>query len=477
MHIIKLMISMFDYDLIIIGGGVGGTAIGAILASKGFKTLLIEKNKFIGGRCSSYEKEGFKIDIGVHTFGRTSRGPHGKILKMIGMENAIDWVLCRNPGPRWFYQGKFWKFPRELKELIPHSDFSSLMKLFRDVVKMMKKKNLEEFERKSAKDLLSQYTDNNLVHSFVDIISLLYFVVPYYQTSASEFVRCLSSLSADFSIGYPKGGCESIPLTYAQGIEKFGGNILTGQSVKKIIVENEKVQGIELENGKFISSKIVISNAGIRETINNTVGRKHFMSNYLKKIENLKYSLSALTLKIALKKPITDFKVVTSFSLHNPEESFSSLINGKVPEEIPLFIPIPSNYDSNLAPKGKQLLIAGTAVPQENFEKNREKWIENSLKSLETIFPDLSDNLLWYDVSTPKDLDKLGGKEASVIGISQITSQTGNDRPSPELPIEGLYLVGGDAGGWGIGTELAAKSAIECSEIILAKDSFKLKNK
>ena len=44
MHIIKLMISMFDYDLIIIGGGVGGTAIGAILASKGFKTLLIEKN-------------------------------------------------------------------------------------------------------------------------------------------------------------------------------------------------------------------------------------------------------------------------------------------------------------------------------------------------------------------------------------------------------------------------------------------------
>ncbi|MFW9968808.1 MAG: NAD(P)-binding protein [Candidatus Odinarchaeota archaeon] len=36
---------MFDYDLIIIGGGVGGTAVGAILAPKGFKTLLIEKNE------------------------------------------------------------------------------------------------------------------------------------------------------------------------------------------------------------------------------------------------------------------------------------------------------------------------------------------------------------------------------------------------------------------------------------------------
>ncbi|MFX1387805.1 MAG: FAD-dependent oxidoreductase, partial [Promethearchaeota archaeon] len=66
---------MFDYDIVIIGGGIGGTAIGAILTAKGFKILLIEKNKFIGGRCSSYEKEGFKIDVGVHSFGRSGRGP------------------------------------------------------------------------------------------------------------------------------------------------------------------------------------------------------------------------------------------------------------------------------------------------------------------------------------------------------------------------------------------------------------------
>ena len=98
---------MFDYDIVIIGGGVGGTAIGAILASKGFKTLLLEKNKFLGGRCSTYEKDGFKIDVGVHLFGRSSKGPHGEILNVIGMGDAIDWVLCRKPGPRWFYQGKF----------------------------------------------------------------------------------------------------------------------------------------------------------------------------------------------------------------------------------------------------------------------------------------------------------------------------------------------------------------------------------
>lgn len=448
------------------GGGIGGTAISAILASKGFKTLLLEKNKFLGGRCSTYEKDGFKIDVGVHLFGRSSKGPHGKILNMIGMEDAIDWVLCRKPGPRWFYQGKFWAFPRDLKELIPSSDFSGLMKLFRDVMKM---KNLEEFERKSVKSLLSNYTSNSLVHSFVDVISSLYFVIPYYKTSVSEFVRCFSSLVADSSMGYPKGGRISIPKAYASGIEKFGGKIQTSQSVSKIVVENEKVQGVELDNGKLISSKLVISNAGVRETINNLIGRKFFNRNYIENIDKLKYSISALNLKVALKKPITNYKLVTSFSSQDPEERFNLLLKGKVPEEVPLFIPVPSNFDATLAPKGRQLLIAGTAVTQEGFERNQDKWIKNSIESLQKVFPDISENLMWYDVSTPKNINQLGGKEASVVGVSQIINQTGNDRLSPKLPVEGLYLVGGDAGGWGIGTELAAKSALECAEQIMEK--------
>ena len=173
--------------------------------------------------------------------------------------------------------------------------------------------------------------------------------------------------------------------------------------------------------------------------------------------------------KIALKKPITNFKVVSSFTSEDPEERFKSILAGKVPDETDLFIPVPSNFDPNLAPKGKQLIIAGTPVTLESFEKNREKWIKNSMESIENIFPELSDNLMWMDITTPQDIELMAGKDASAIGLSQITGQTGIDRPSSVFPIEGLYLVGADTGKGGIGTELAAKSAIECSEIILRK--------
>jgi len=457
---------MSDYDVVIIGSGIGATASGAILASNGLKILLVEKNNFIGGRCSTYEKDGFNMDVGIHLIGRTSKGPHGRILNMIGMEDAIEWVPLRKPGPRWYHQGKIWTFPREFKELVSESEFSKLMKVFRDLLRI---KDTKELDKITVKSWLSKYSNNVLIHSFINTLCWLYFVFPYYEASAGEFVRCISSLSRDLSVGYPKGGCVSIPKAYAKGIKKYGGEIKTELHVKKVVIENNIAKGIELDNGEFISSNIVISNAGIIETVSNLVGRNYFNKTYLDGLDKLKYSMSGIMFKIALKKPITNFKVVSSFTSEDPEERFKSILAGKVPDETDLFIPVPSNFDPNLAPKGKQLIIAGTPVTLESFEKNREKWIKNSMESIENIFPELSDNLMWMDITTPQDIEFMAGKDASAIGLSQITGQTGIDRPSSVFPIEGLYLVGADTGKGGIGTELAALSAIECSEIILRK--------
>ena len=61
------------YDAIVIGTGMGGSACGALLAKHGFKVLILEKNPRIGGSCSYYEKDGFKIDMGTHMFIRGNK--------------------------------------------------------------------------------------------------------------------------------------------------------------------------------------------------------------------------------------------------------------------------------------------------------------------------------------------------------------------------------------------------------------------
>ncbi len=461
---------MNDYDVIVVGSGVGGTAVGALLANKSLNTLLIEKNEIIGGRCSTYEKNGFKVDVGVHSFARADKGPLGKILEMIDMEGAINWSIVGQGESQWHYKGGFHGFPEDLRKFLPKEDLLKLLSLINQVSKLKDTSKLDEIDVKSW---LTQYTTNSLIHRYFYLISGLYFVIPYHHVSAGEFIRCLTSLNKYQRVGYPEGGCISIPLAYIEGIKKRGGKILTNTTANKIIVEDEKVKGIELDNGEFISSDIVISNAGVKDTVNRLIGRDYFKKEFLQKIDNLSYSLSAITLKLALKKSLTPYKMVISFGSENVEEYYSQMSKGKVPDEIDYFIPVPSNYHTSMAPKEKQLLTAGTMLPRENFEKNKKKWIENSFSTLEKVFPGLSENLLWYDITTPEDIDIMYGKESSVVGIAQTNEQSGINRPSVSLPIKDLYMVGGDAGGWGIGTELAAMSALECSNIIIKEKLVK----
>jgi protoporphyrinogen oxidase len=115
---------------------------------------------------------------------------------MIGMEKAIEWVLARGPAPSTYYQGKFWKLPKELGEMMPPSDAQKVTRLFSDMVHVQ---NMNDLDKIDTKSWLSKYTNNTLVHSYINTVCGLYFVIPYTEASAGEFVRCTSSLAKDLS--------------------------------------------------------------------------------------------------------------------------------------------------------------------------------------------------------------------------------------------------------------------------------------
>ena len=56
---------MVDYDVIVIGSGIGG--IGAVLQlqKRGYKTLTVEKYDRVGGRYSTLDFEGFRLPAGA----------------------------------------------------------------------------------------------------------------------------------------------------------------------------------------------------------------------------------------------------------------------------------------------------------------------------------------------------------------------------------------------------------------------------
>ena len=96
-------------------------------------------------------------------------------------------------------------------------------------------------------------------------------------------------------------------------------------------------------------------------------------------------------------------------------------------------------------------------------------WEQAMLRTLRRVVPRLDENTLFVDTFSVRFIERWIGKEyGPAVSTAQTPDQVGNRRPRVFAPLRGLYFAGCNAGGRGVGTELAAASAMECVDRVLA---------
>lgn len=468
-------------DIVIIGSGIGGSGIGALLAHYAkVKITLLEQNDIIGGRCASYYKfdeEGhkFKMDVGCHIFSSCDKGPLGQILNEIGKPDAVKWEYVTHPGPRMAYQGTFFKFPKEAAKVgLKRKTVNDMLAL---TMKMMSlnSEEIKALDGLSFKSYVEENTNNPQVKALFSIQGGVMFGLSPDQASAGEYIRCTQDNINRRAMGYCRGGTGAIPEAYVNNLKEDGGDIIIGEEgkVSKIVVEKNKVIGVEHGPDKnFMPADIVIANSDIKTSVLKLVGEKYFEKGYIRYIKDLIWGGQVCSLKVGLKKKVTNQKFVTyippgyldeknEFSLDNMS-IIEEVRKGNMPEQTGLLTVINSNFDPSLCPEDCQIIHTATLTMGSEVSPDLEKkYQEVCMRSLISLFPEVEDSLVIEEFVSNSYLKEKMGKDGSGTGIGQSIGQVGIKRPSQIAPLKNFYFSSCDAGGYGIGTELAAQSALD----------------
>ena len=142
----------------------------------------------------------------------------------------------------------------------------------------------------------------------------------------------------------------------------------------------------------------------------------------------------------------------------------------KKPEHNYIYIGTTSLYPG-MAPEGKQLIYACMSCLADPAQ-DAAPYLEYIEKRVRALVPELYEHIERVEVMEPKTVLLVGndviqrGQGGESYGIAMSLGQSGENRPRAKSPIDGLYYVGNDVEGTGLGTHMAVESGFKVFDMV-----------
>src|ERR1700694_905711 len=256
--------STAQFDAIVIGAGAGGLFTAARLSHLGYKTLVVERLDKVGGRASTDDIDGFKVNTGaiVIEVGGITQQTCEEVGAPFDIREPKPPILYRIAGKDVDVTGGGWGF--------------LLSKLTRQGAKLVKgigaarnDSGLPEDELTTAQ-WVSKYTKNEGVHGIFRNMCASVFAVGSEDLPARVFLTYFTRKSAFKRFGFHPEGTIGLWRVLAGVVESHGGEVWFSTPVTKIVSDSGTVTGIEvLRNGERVSitAPVVVSDVGPAATV------------------------------------------------------------------------------------------------------------------------------------------------------------------------------------------------------------------
>lgn len=362
-----------DFDVIVVGAGVGGLTAGALLAQSGLRVLVCEQHSVPGGFAHTWTWTGqhgdskpvFRFDSGVHDVSGVWDGAavHG-ILTQLGLANGIEWKHMQH---RYLTNGLVFDVPPSwsayvdaLAETMPasavgiRSAMADIHTIFESMYSLAKQRGGVPGAPTTVEGLLSYAHQNPLAMQWMSKPFLELLRSHIASQAARDAVAGLTAYITDDPTSltvaemvplfgyyihggwYPLGGSGVIAQALCDGIIMDGGNVRLKTPVARVLTENGTTTGVRLTNGQTLRSSAVVVNSDFLTAVDHLLDTTQWPPALRRAVNSMAPACSAFGVHLGVRGGFAGVPPV----IH--------LRQGKQRLEIV----IPSNADSSAAPEG-----------------------------------------------------------------------------------------------------------------------------
>ena len=393
------------YDVIVIGSGLGGLTSANRLAYCGYKVLLLEYHSQLGGLATWFKRKGHIFDVSLHGF------PYGMVKtckKYWNKEIMNSIVQLKNiifDNPQFTIKTTFDRVDFTDKLLsyfkIPQATIDAF---FTRVAGM----NFYDDQSMTTRELFNEFFPGRS-----DVHRLLMEPISYANGSTLDdpaiTYGIVFSNFMNKGVFTFEGGTDKLIKMMTEELEKSGVTICTNAKVERVIVEKGKVRGIECQ-GRVITTKSVVSNSGITNTIHNLAGRDVFSDEFMEKADKIRVNNSSCQVYMGIKKD-EEFEDIGDllFTSTAPEFDSTELCDFHTRSKT-----FSVYYPKTRPGHNRHTIVASMNAnykdwedfSDEQYAAEKELLIQRTLVDLERYLPGAKEKIDWIEAATPRTFNR-----------------------------------------------------------------------
>ena len=462
--------------IVVIGAGFGGLSAAALLAHRGWKVTVVEKNDEIGGRARLWKKDGFTFDMGPSWY--LMPEVFDRYFGVLG-ERREDFYAIKPLDP--YYRVFFGSGSRTSQTVDITPDLNRTLELFEgfepggaaklrlylDLAKYKYDTAMAEFLYREYRSVFDFFTRKMVVEGLrLDIFKgldsyvskyftdhrakkLLEYAMVFLGTAPREAPGLYSIMShVDMNLGvtFPDGGLGGVAFAFERLARSRGVEILTGHDVKSVITRNGKACGVETSQGE-IAADAVLASADYHHVETDLLadGERRYSKRYW---DRRVVAPSMFLIYLGIGKTLPAFEHHNLYFTDDWDGHFRKIFDEPAwPEDPCFYLSCITKTEKSMAPAGMEnvFILVPVAPGLPDTDEIRNEYADQVLRHVENVGGEtLRDAVKVQRIFSHRDFTgDYNAYRGTALGLAHTLTQTAIFRPSHRsTKVKNLYFTG-----------------------------------